>query len=145
MPSPSLSPDDPVLKVPVPVPDPLAGLAPSPLNEFLKPGITPLEQTEIIGQLLLDYWSNLRTIPAGTWEETCSALAGGNEKGIVFVDRNHPALARDAFRPRPEAPGIHIHVISASGGAFQLIYDGPDQRPFTGDDLIRNFPADLQY
>lgn len=141
----SVSPDDPVLRVPVPVPDPLAELAPSPLNDFLRPGITPFEQTDVIGQLLLDYWANLRTLPAGNWDEMCAALAGGNSKGLVFVDRKHPALGRDAFRPKPGAPGVHVHVISASGGAFQLIYDGPDARPFTEDDLVRNFPADLVY
>jgi hypothetical protein len=140
-----LQPGDPILQVPGPLPDPSAGLAPSPLNAFLKPGLTPREQTDIIGQLLLDYWSNLHSLPTGTWEETCAALAGANAKQIAFVERGHPALARDAFRPAADAPGIHIHVISASGGMFQLIHDGPDHKPFTDDDQIRNFPEDLEF
>jgi hypothetical protein len=137
--------DDDVLRLPVPVPDPAAGLGDSPLNAFLKPNLSPQEQTDIIGQLLLDYWNNLRTLPAGTWEEVCAELSGQNAKNISFVDRNHPALRDGAFRSSANAPGIHVHVISSSGGAFQLIYDGPDAKPFTDDDLIRNFPMDLDY
>ncbi|MBU6300484.1 MAG: hypothetical protein KGS60_02945 [Verrucomicrobia bacterium] len=138
-------PGDPILKIPGPSPDPLAGLPPSPLNAFLQPGLTPRQQTDIVGQLLLDYWNNLHTLPSGTWEETRAALAGANAKRLVFVEPGHPAIARDAFRAAADASGIHIHVISASGGSFQLIYDGPDRQPFTEDDLIRNFPDDLEF
>lgn len=141
----SIRPDDPVLQIPVPVPDAAANLPPSPLNRLLEAGISPQEQTEIVGQLLLDYWSHLHTLPAGTWEEVRAALAGQNAKQLEFVDPSHPAVAGDAFRPAPGAPGVHLHVISASGGAFQLIYDGPDARPFTDDDLVRNFPLDLEF
>jgi hypothetical protein len=40
---------------------------------------------------------------------------------------------------------IHLHVISSSGCAFQLIYEGPDQLPFTEDDRVTNFPPDLKF
>jgi hypothetical protein len=140
-----LDPDDPVLKAKLPVPDPAAGLPPSPLNDLLKPELSPEQQTDIVGQLFLDYWTNLHSLPAGTWEETCAALSGQNQKGIAFVPKNHPALSKDAFRPRPDAPGIRLHVISSTGGAFQLTFDGPDGKPYTDDDQIRNFPPDLNF
>ena len=140
-----LDPNDPVLKASLPVPDPAAGLEPSPLNTLLKPDLSPEEQTEIVGQLLIDYWTNLHTLPAGTWEETCAALSGRNAKNISFVPKNHPALGKDAFRSKPDSPGIRLHVISSSSGVFQLTFDGPDGQPFTKDDLIRNFPPDLTF
>lgn len=140
-----LDPNDPVLKAKLPVADPANGLPPSPLNALLKAGLTPEQQTDIVGQLLLDYWTNLHTLPAGTWEETCAALAGANAKQLSFLPRDHPALGKDAFRPTADAPGIRIHVISSSGGVFQLTFDGPDGKPYTDDDLIRNFPPDLKY
>jgi hypothetical protein len=140
-----MDPNDPVWKAKLPEADPAAGLAPSPLNALLKPDLTPEQQTDIIGQLLLDYWTNLRSLPAGTWEETCAALAGANGKGLAFIPKDHPALGKDAFRTSPGAPGVRLHVISSSGGVFQLTFDGPDGKPYTDDDLIRNFPPDLTY
>ena len=138
-------PNDPVLKVPLPAADPAAGLPPSPLNDLLKPNLTPQEQTSIVGQMLLDYWTTTHTLPCGTWEETVAQLSGSNRQKLALIPKDHPALGKDGFRSAPNAPGIHIHVISSSGGAFQLIYDGPDGKPYTDDDLVRNFPPDLEF
>lgn len=140
-----LDPNDPVLKAGLPEPDPLAGLPDGPLNEFLKPDLTPEQQTEIVGQMLLDYWTNVRSLPNGTWDEIRGQLAGKNKKELALVPADHPALATNTFRRKPDEPGIHLHVISSSGCAFQLIYEGPDKQPFTDDDLIRNFPPDLEF
>ena len=140
-----MDPNDPVWKAKLPEADPAVGLAPSPLNALLKPDLTPEQQTEIIGQLFLDYWTNLRSLPAGTWEETCAALSGANGKGLAFIPKDHPALSNGAFRTAPNASGVRLHVISSSGGVFQLTFDGPDGKPYTDDDLIRNFPPDLTY
>lgn len=142
---PSLDPNDPALKASLPVPDPAAGLPPNPLNDLLKPDLTPEQQTGIVGQMLMDYWTNVRALPNGTWEEVCAQLAGANRKKLAFIPKEHPALTKDAFRSSPAAPGIRLHVISSSGCAFQLIYDGPDGKPYTEDDLVRNFPPDLQF
>jgi len=135
--------DDPALLAMLPEPSATANLPPSPLNDLLKPGLTPEQQTDVIGQMLLDYWTNLHTLPAGTWEETCAKLAGGNKKHLEFVPKGHPAVSGDAFRTSAKSPGIRLHVISSSGGVFQLIYDGPDGLPYTDDDLVRNFPPEL--
>ena len=140
-----LDPNDPALKADVPKPDPAAGLPPSPLNSLLKPGLTPQEQTSIVGQMLLDYWTTTHTLPSGTWEETVAQLSGSNRQNLALIPKNHPALSKDGFRSSPTAPRIHLHVISSSGGAFQLIYEGPDGKPFTDDDLVRNFPPDLDF
>lgn len=140
-----LDPNDPVLKASLPVPDPAAGLPPNPLNDLLKTDLTPQQQTEIVGQMLTDYWTNVRSLPNGTWEEVCAQLGGSNRKKLEFVPKGHPALAKEAFRSSPESPGIRLHVISSSGCAFQLIYDGPDGLPYTDDDLVRNFPPDLKF
>lgn len=140
-----LNPNDPVLKAGLPQPDPAAGLPDSPLNDFLKPDLTPQEQTQIVGQMLIDYWTSVRSLPGGTWEEIREQLAGKNKKELALVPKGHPALATDTFRQKPGASGIHLHVISSSGCAFQLIYDGPDKQPFTDDDLIRNYPPDLKF
>jgi hypothetical protein len=137
--------EDPALKAGLPAPDPTAGLPPSPLNGLLKPGLTPEEQTSIVGQMLIDYWTNTHTLPNGTWEEICAQLSGSNPKKLALVPRQHPALGKDAFAPSPDGPGIRLHVISSSGCAFQLIYDGPDHQPYTDDDLVRNFPPDLKF
>jgi hypothetical protein len=126
------------------VPDPAANLPPGPLNAFLQPGLTPEQQTDILGHLLLDYWASVRSLPAGTWEETRAALAGANPKGLALVPPDHPAYGPDAFVPAPGAPGIRLHVVSSAGCAFQLIHNGPDGEPYTEDDLIRNFPPDLE-
>lgn len=139
------APDDPALQAAVPVKDPAAGLPPSPLNDLLKPNLTPQEQTSIVGQMLLDYWTNTHTLPCGTWEETIAQLSGRNSKKLELIPKDHPAIGKDAFRAKPDGPGIHIHVISSTGGAFQLIYDGPDGKPYTEDDLVRNFPPDLDF
>ena len=138
-------PNDPVLKVPVPVADAAAGLPPSPLNELLKPGLSPQEQTSIVGQMLLDYWTSTHTLPCGTWEETVAQLSGANPQKLALIPKGHPSLGKDGFRSSPTSPGIHIHVISSTGGAFQLIYDGLDGKPYTDDDLVRNFPPDLDF
>jgi len=140
-----LDPNDPALRAGVPVPDRAANLPPSPLNALLKPGLTPQEQTSIIGQLLLDYHTTVHALPNGTWEETVAQLAGANRAQLALVPKDHPALSKDAFRSTPDGPGIRIHVISSTGGAFQLIYDGPDGLPYTADDLVRNYPPDLDF
>lgn len=141
----SLNPADPALKAGLPIPDLAAGLSPGPLNDLLKPGLSPEEQTTIVGRMLLDYWTTVRSLPNGTWQEICAQLAGANSKKLSLVPKEHPALQKEAFRNSPEAPGIRLHVISSSGCAFQLIYDGPDGLPYTDDDLVRNFPPDLQF
>lgn len=129
----------------LPLPDPTAGLPDSPLNDLLKPGLTPQEQTSVVGQMLIDYWTTVRSLPNGTWEETCDQLAGANARRLTLVPREHPALGKSSFSSSPDGPGIRLHVISSSGCAFQLIYDGPDGEPYTADDLIRNFPPDLKF
>lgn len=140
-----LDPNDPALKAGLPVPDPAAGLAPCPLNNLLKPGLTPQEQTGIIGQMLLDYHSSVHALPNGTWEEVVAQLSGANKAKLALVPKDHPALSKDAFRASVDSPGIRLHVISSTGGAFQLIYDGPDKLPYTEDDLVRNYPPDLEF
>lgn len=140
-----LDPNDPVLKAALPVPDPAAGLPPNPLNDLLKPDLTPEQQTGIIGQMLIDYWTTVRSLPNGNWDDVCAQLAGANRKKLALVPQEHPALKGDAFHSTPDSPGIRLHVISSSGCAFQLIYDGPDKQPYTDDDLIRNFPPDLEF
>jgi hypothetical protein len=137
--------NDPVLKAALPQPDPLAGLPDSPLNDILKHDLTPEQQTEIVGQMLLDYWTNVRSLPNGNWDEIRDQLAGKNKKEVALVPKEHPALSTNTFRRKPDEPGIHLHVISSSGCAFQLIYEGPDKQPFTDDDQIRNYPPDLEF
>ena len=139
------APNDPALQAPMPAHDPAAGLPPSPLNDLLKPNLTPQEQTSIVGQMLLDYWTSTHTLPCGTWEETVAQLSGANRQKLALIPKDHPAIGKDGFRSTPGGPGIHIHVISSTGGAFQLIYDGPDGKPYTDDDLVRNFPPDLKF
>ncbi len=141
----ALVPLDLALKAGLPQPDPAAGLPPSPLNDLLKPDLTPEQQTTIIGQMLIDYWTTVRSLPNGNWEDVRAQLAGANRKQLALVPKEHPALRGDAFRSAPESPGIRLHVISSSGCAFQLIYDGPDKLPYTDDDQIRNFPPDLDF
>ena len=138
-------PNDPALKAALPPRDPAAGLPPSPLNDLLKPNLTPQEQTSIVGQMLIDYWTTTHTLPNGTWEETVAQLAGANRQKLALMPKDHPAIGKDGFRSSPASPGIHIHVISSSGCAFQLIYDGPDGKPYTDDDLVRSFPPDLEF
>jgi hypothetical protein len=135
---------DPALQAGLPVPDPSAGLPPCPLNELLKPELTPQQQTDIIGQMLIDYWTTTRSLPNGTWDEIRTQLAGRNKEKLALVPSGHPAMQTDSFRPAKDAPGIRLHVVSSSGAAFQLIHDGPDGKPYTDDDLIRSFPPDLE-
>ncbi|MDB6138480.1 MAG: hypothetical protein JWO94_1552 [Verrucomicrobiaceae bacterium] len=73
-------PNDPALLAQTPVHDPAAGLPPSPLNDLLKPGLTPQEQTSIVGQMLMDYWTSVHSLPNGTWQETVAQLAGANRQ-----------------------------------------------------------------
>ena len=138
-------PNDPALQASLPVPDPAAGLTPSPLDALLKPDLTPEQQTDVIGQTLLDYWATTRALPNGTWEEVCAQLAGRNPQQHTLVPAGHPALGKDSFISAKDKPGIRLHVVSSSGAAFQLIHDGPDGKPYTDDDLIRNFPPDLDF
>lgn len=137
--------NDPALLAKLPVRDPTAGLPECPLNDLLKPGLTPQEQTGIVGQMLMDYWTTVHSLPNGTWQEVCAQLAGANSKKLEMVPKGHPALGKSGFSSSPESPGIHLHVISSSGCAFQLIYAGPDKEPYTADDLIRNYPPDLKF
>ena len=139
------APSDPALAASLPVPDQSTGLPPSPLNDLLKPDLTPQQQTSIVGQMLLDYYSSVHALPVGTWEETVAQLAGRNRQKLALISKDHPALGPEGFRASPQQPSIRIHIISASGGIFQLIYDGPDGRPFTDDDLVRNFPPDFDF
>jgi hypothetical protein len=121
------------------------GSFPSPLDALLAPNreLTLEQQTDIIGTMLLDYWVTTRTLPNGTWEEVCAQLAGANMAKLALVPADHPALGKQGFAPKPNlanSPHIRLHVIGASEAHFQLIYDGPDGKPYTDDDLIRNFP-----
>ncbi len=144
--APTLDPNDPVLQAGLPKPDPLAGVPDGPLNELLNPDLTPEQQTSVVAQLLTHYWTTVRSLPTGsTWEEIREQLTGRNPKQLALVPPDHPALATNTFRRSPNEPGIHLHVISSSGCAFQLIYEGPDQLPFTEDDLVRNVPPDLKF
>jgi hypothetical protein len=139
-----LDPTDLALSASLPQPDPLAGLPASALDALLKPNLTPQQQTEIIGQLLMDYWATNRNLPNGTWEEICAQLTGSNKSQLALVPQGHPALGKAGFQSSEGAPGIRLHVISSSQAAFQLTYDGPDGKPHTEDDLIRSFPPDLE-
>ncbi len=143
--TPGVHPNDAVWKATLPKPDPLAGLPEGPLNELLKPELTPEQQTEIVGRMLIDYWTSVRSLPSGSWDEIREQLAGRNRQELNLVPKEHPALATGAFRRSAEEPGIHLHVVSSSGCAFQLIHEGPDKQPYTDDDWIRNFPPDLKF
>jgi hypothetical protein len=132
--------NDPALSASLPKPDPTAGLTPSTLDALLKPDLTPQQQTDIIGQLLLDYYSTTHTLPNGTWEEICAQLSGQNKAKLAIVPSGHPALGKSGFQSDTESPGIVLHVISSSQAVFDLIHTGPDKLPFTEDDLIRPFP-----
>ena len=140
----AISPNDPALKAALPTPDPEAQFPNCPLNALLKPDLTPQEQTGIIGQMLIDYWTTTRTLPNGTWEETCAQLAGKNRAQLALVPPGHPALGKDGFIAGKDHPGIRLHVIGSSNCVFQLIYNGPDGKPYTDDDQIRNFPPDAE-
>jgi len=139
-----LDPNDPALKAGLPTADPEAIFPHCPLNALLKPDLTPQEQTGIIGQMLIDYWTTTRTLPHGEWSEICEQLAGKNREKLALVPAGHPALGKDSFISGKDHPGIRLHVIGASNCLFQLIHNGPDGQPYTDDDLIRNFPPDAE-
>ena len=139
-----LAPPDPVLQAALPTADPESIYPGCPLNALLKPDLTPQEQTGIVGQMLIDFWTSTRSLPNGTWEEICSQLAGNNRQKLAFVPPGHPALGEDCFMAGQGQPGIRLHVIGSSSCSFQLIYNGPDGLPYTQDDQIRNFPQDLE-
>jgi hypothetical protein len=139
-----LDPNDPALKAGLPTADPEAIFPHCPLNALLKPDLTPQEQTGIIGQMLIDYWTTTRTLPHGEWSEICEQLAGKNREKLALVPAGHPALGKDSFISGKDQPGIRLHVIGASNCLFQLIHNGPDGHPYTDDDLIRNFPPDAE-
>ncbi len=54
-------------------------------------------------------------------------------------------MTTNAFRRQSDEPIIHWQVISSSGCDFQPIDEGPEQQPFTNDDLTRNYPPDLEF
>lgn len=114
----------------------------SPFNDLLTPGLTPEQQTEIIGNILLDYWITNRSLPTGTNEEIFAALGGKNKSGITYAHPGHPALTPDGFRAQGDPSPIRLHVRSSQGGQFDLIHTGPDGLPFTTDDQIRPFPRE---
>jgi hypothetical protein len=138
----TLDPNDSALQAGLPAGDLEVIYPHCPLNTLLKPDLTPQEQTGIIGQMLIDYWTTTRTLPNGTWEEICSQLAGNNREKLVLVPAGHPALGKDSFTSGEGQPGVRLHVIGSSSCFFQLIFNGPDGQPYTEDDQIRNFPQD---
>ncbi|MDP0491634.1 MAG: hypothetical protein Q7Q71_11335 [Verrucomicrobiota bacterium JB023] len=113
-------------------------LPPGPLNALMTPGLSPARQTEIIGNLYLDYWIGNRSLPTGTMEEMAAALAGDNKRGAVYVPRNHPALGEDAFLAGEDQ--LRVHIRSSREGRFEVIHSGEDKLFFTDDDLVRPFP-----
>lgn len=127
----------------LPAPSRSAQLPPSPLNELLEPDLSPERQVRIVGQMLLDYWTTVRSLPTGTWDEVYSSLSGENKKTLQLIPRDHPALGPTGFQSHPDGPSIRIHVVSSRDGVFQLIHSGADATHFTDDDLICNFPPDL--
>jgi hypothetical protein len=137
-------PNDPALKAGLPTADPEVIFPLCPLNALLKPDLTPQEQTGIIGQMLIDYWTTTRTLPHGEWSEICEQLAGKNHEKLDLVPVGHPALGKDSFISGKDQPGIRLHIIGASNCLFQLIHNGPDGQPYTDDDMIRNFPPDVE-
>lgn len=115
----------------------------SPLDALLRPNVSPQEQTSIVGQMLIDYWTSTHSLPTGEWSEVVEQLAGKNGKGLVMVPASHPSIGSGGFCSSPQQPKIILHVISCKDCIFQLIYCGKDGLAYTEDDLIRNFPADF--
>ncbi|MGK0189060.1 MAG: hypothetical protein ACI9R3_004877 [Verrucomicrobiales bacterium] len=127
----------------LPLPTRTAQLPPSPLNALLQPDLSPERQVSIVGQMLLDYWTSVRSLPSGTWEEVYAALAGENRKAMHLIPHDHPALGPDGFQSAEDGPSIRLHVVSSRDGVFQLIHSGADAEHYTDDDLICNFPPNL--
>lgn len=124
---------------PAPQIDPRKQMRASPLNELLVEGLNPKEQTEIIGNLLIDYWITHRSLPTGTQEEVYASLSGRNSKGIVYAPREHPSFTEKGFQARGDSSAVVLHVRSSREGTFDLIHTGPDQLIFTADDQVRAF------
>lgn len=124
---------------PAPEVDPRKQLATSAFNELLIEGLNPEQQTEIIGNLLIDYWITHRSLPTGTQEEVYESLSGKNRKGIVYAPREHPSFTPNGFQAKGDEASVVLHVRSSREGTFDLIHTGPDQLVFTEDDQVRAF------
>jgi len=124
---------------PAPKVDPRKQMRASAFNDLLVEGLNPEQQTEIIGNLLVDYWITHRTLPTGTQEEVYEMLSGKNRRGIVYAPREHPTFTKSGFQAKGDAASIVLHVRSSREGTFDLIHTGPDQLAYTKDDQVRAF------
>ncbi|MEM9080563.1 MAG: hypothetical protein AAGC74_07735 [Verrucomicrobiota bacterium] len=125
---------------PPPAVDPRRQLPHSPFNDLLLDNLTPRQQTDIIGNILQDYWLTHRSLPAGSPEEIYQALSGKNRSGAAYAPRQHPAFTAAGFQAKGDQATVMLHVRSSREGVFELIHTGPDSLPYTQDDQIRRFP-----
>ncbi len=119
--------------------DPRKQLQDSAFNDLLVEGLSPQRQTDIIGNLLIDYWITQRSLPTGTQQEIYEALAGKNRREVVYAPREHPVFTDKGFQAKGDDSSIVLHVRSSREGTFDLIHTGPDLLLFTEDDQVRAF------
>lgn len=134
--------DDPTAALPRPEPPPfdISSLPPSPLNALLEPDITRADRLRVVGGVFLDYYSVFKALPTGTQEEIYDPFTGSNPRNITYYPKDHPAVNGSGIPLNAEGEPIFIHIISASGGIFELRDPGPDRAPFTEDDLVLLHP-----
>ena len=134
--------EDPTASLPKPAPPPfdISTLPPSPMNAMLEPDINRADRLRIVGGMFLDYYSVFRALPTGTQEEIYTQFTGQNARNIEYYRTDHPAVNGDGVPLNGEGNSIFIHIISATGGIFELRDPGPDAAPFTEDDLVLRHP-----
>lgn len=97
-----------------------------------KPGLTPDERIQGVGQLLYVYRLGFGGNPPGLNEDVVSAMLGLNEKHTAFLPKTCAAI-RDGQLVDDWGTPYWFHAISSK--QMEVRSAGPDRELFTADDL----------
>jgi hypothetical protein len=118
--------------VPPSVPVALHGAANELSDLVSKPGLTPEERLQGVGQLLYTYRQGFGGNPPGLNEDVVTALLGVNEKNTALLPKTCAAI-RDGQLVDDWGTPYWFHAISSK--QMEVRSAGPDRELFTPDDL----------
>lgn len=138
---PAPAPVAPVAPAPAALPEPTPPPAPPsyypPLDQLNQPGTSPSNDLRILRDLFFRYQIAVKDPagnPAGTHEEIVRALQGRNRARLAFVPTRHPALTEQGQLVDRWGTPYFFHALGST--RMEIRSAGPDQRMFTGDDLL---------
>ncbi len=121
-----------------PAPEPESRASRSLLYGHRETGTRIEDDLELVHSLFFNYRTVYRENPVGTHEEIIAQLQGGNDRGIEYLEKNHPHVVRGRLLDRWNTP-YFFHAVARD--RMEVWSAGPDREFGTGDDVVnRDYP-----